>query len=84
MISRRWLTRAPDQAAIGAEGSPPINLDPRTCTHMLDFEPNASRFFALKPRRLMHILGWRTPILPLKAEARSSNPFGGESLQSEP
>jgi hypothetical protein len=44
---------------------------------MLDLEPNASRFFALEPRRLMHILGWRTPILPLKAEDRSSNPFGG-------
>jgi hypothetical protein len=29
---------------------------------MLDFEPNASRFFALEPRRLMHILGYRTPI----------------------
>jgi hypothetical protein len=51
---------------------------------MLDFEPNASRFFALEPRRLMHILGWRPPILPLKAEAKNSNFFGGASLQSEP
>jgi hypothetical protein len=42
---------------------------------MLDFEPNASRFFALEPRRLMHILGWRTPILPLKAEAKNSKFF---------
>jgi hypothetical protein len=58
---------AQDRAAIGAEG-----LDPRTCTHMLDFEPNASRCLALEPRRLMHILGWRTPLLPRKAEAMSS------------
>jgi hypothetical protein len=28
---------------------------------MLDFEPNASRFFAFEPRRLMHILVGRPP-----------------------
>jgi hypothetical protein len=38
---------------------------------MLDFEPNASRFFALERRRLMHVCGY-PPILSRKAEARSS------------
>jgi hypothetical protein len=47
-IQAASLTRAPDQAAMGAEGNAPVNLDPPTWTHMLDFEPNASRFFAFR------------------------------------
>ena len=81
---RSSLTRAPDQAAIGAEVSPPVNLDLADAHVHARFRTKRQSFLRFKRRRLMHTLGWRTPILPLKAEARSSNPFGGESLQSEP
>jgi len=78
------LTRAPDQAAIGAEGSPPVNLDPADVHTHARFRTKRQLFLRFQAARLIHNLGvTHAPSDLRRRRPRSSNPFGGQSQQSE-
>jgi hypothetical protein len=79
------LTRVPDRAAIGAEGSPPVNLRPANAHTHARFRTKRQSFLRFQAASANAYLGvTNATLVASERGGQEFDPFGGQSLQSEP